>query len=114
MLSRADQAWYTFGTVVQLVFALGLHRKMSIDGKPGNDMYIVNECRKRTFWTVYTVDRYLSVLLGRPRLLQDEDIDAPYPDRVNDEDMTSTGIRARANEDDCLEDAAFFHARYEG
>jgi hypothetical protein len=47
--SRTNQAWYTNGTTIQLILALGLHRKRNIiDIK--NDC-IEKECARRTFWS---------------------------------------------------------------
>lgn len=89
-----------------------MHRKRIYKDFANDGTYIVNECRKRTFWSAYTLDRYLSVLLGRPRIFQDEDIDQEYPDRVNDEDMMPTGMIPRSVQHDCLEEAPIQLARY--
>ncbi|KAI2794394.1 hypothetical protein POX_a00993 [Penicillium oxalicum] len=40
---------------------------------------LVMEMRKRVFWSVYTLDKYLSIMFGRPRLLHDEEIDQELP-----------------------------------
>ncbi|KAF3400563.1 hypothetical protein DPV78_005001 [Talaromyces pinophilus] len=85
--SRANQCWYMFGTTMQLVTALGLHRRRLSKTSHGGSSYIEGELRKRIFWSAYTLDKYLSVMFGRPRLLDDEDIDQDFPDEVNDEDM---------------------------
>ncbi|KAK2015956.1 hypothetical protein LZ32DRAFT_689309 [Colletotrichum eremochloae] len=45
----------------------------------------------RTFWKAYVLDKYLGVVLGRPRHFHDDDIDQGYPDRIDDEDMTAQG-----------------------
>jgi hypothetical protein len=34
---------------------------------------------KRAFWTAYTLDKYMSGMLGRPQALNDEDIDQVRP-----------------------------------
>jgi hypothetical protein len=72
--SRINQAWYIFGTATQMIAALGLHRKPTVKSRiiPDHDEASL---RKRVFWSAYTLDRYLSVILGRPRVLRDEDID---------------------------------------
>ncbi|TKA82449.1 hypothetical protein B0A49_00048 [Cryomyces minteri] len=57
------------------------------------------------------MDRYLSVMLGRPRIFHDEDIDQEYPERVNDDDMTTTGISSKPKGDDCVMDAPVLHAQ---
>ncbi|EED23429.1 C6 transcription factor, putative [Talaromyces stipitatus ATCC 10500] len=85
--SRANQCWYMFGTTMQLVTALGLHRRRLSKTTRGGPAYVEQELRKRIFWSAYTLDKYLSVMFGRPRLLDDEDIDQDFPDEVNDEDM---------------------------
>ncbi|KAL2012023.1 hypothetical protein VTN00DRAFT_4741 [Thermoascus crustaceus] len=89
--SRANECWYAFGTALQLVTALGLHRKRATTMKLGQTgtttAYLEHELRKRVFWSAYTIDKYLSVMFGRPRLLHDEDIDQELPDVVDDDDI---------------------------
>ncbi|GKZ21951.1 hypothetical protein AbraIFM66951_007281 [Aspergillus brasiliensis] len=85
--SRANECWYSFGTALQLVTALGLHRKFPGRLPRGGNTYLERELRKRILWSAYMLDRYLSVMFGRPRLLHDEDIDQDLPDEINDEDM---------------------------
>ncbi|KAG9255811.1 putative C6 transcription factor [Emericellopsis atlantica] len=109
---RMNQAWYVFGGTVPIVSALGLHRKSraaSNRSTPGN--YIISQCRKRTFWTVYIIDKYLAVVFGRPRLYHDDDIDQEFPDRVNDEDMSPQGPLNSEPTMDCHIDSLVFHAK---
>lgn len=114
--ARMNQAWYVFGSVVPIVSALGLHRKASRErngaSRSPNVDYIASQGRKRTFWVVYTIDKYLSVVLGRPRLYHDDDIDQEYPDKVNDEDMTPQGPSLLEPSMDCHIDSLIFHAKY--
>lgn len=113
--SRMNQAWYVFGNTVPIVTALGLHRKSNHyrnGGRQPTD-YIISECRKRTFWVLYTLDKYLAVVFGRPRFYHDNDTDQDFPDRVNDEDMTPQGPSLAEPAMDCHVDAVIFHARYE-
>jgi hypothetical protein len=65
--------------------ALGLHRKRFVHS-PSVGL-IESECQKRVFWSAYILDRYLSVMKGRPRIFRDEDIDQDYPANVSDSDM---------------------------
>ncbi|KAF5012357.1 hypothetical protein FDECE_1584 [Fusarium decemcellulare] len=111
--SRMNQAWYVFGNTVPIVSALGLHRKSTgyRNGGRQNADYILSECRKRTFWVVYTIDKYLAVVFGRPRFYHDNDIDQEYPDRINDEDMTPQGPSPGEPAMDCHVDSLIFHAR---
>ncbi len=109
--SRANQCWYTFGTTVHLIMALGLHRRKHSRAADVPGAYIEIECQKRVFWSAYIVDRYLSVILGRPRTLNDEDIDQELPDEINDEDMTPNGPRPTRSFGDCTESASIHHAK---
>ncbi|KAH1898527.1 hypothetical protein KXV57_009580 [Aspergillus fumigatus] len=113
--SRINKAWYTFGNAFQITLSLGMHRrrdqKRDYPFASRRQDYITSECYKRTFWVAYTVDRYLSVVLGRPRLYQDEDIDQNFPDTVNDEDMTPDGFSISDDPADCYIDALIYHAK---
>ncbi|KAF2848513.1 hypothetical protein T440DRAFT_167151 [Plenodomus tracheiphilus IPT5] len=52
-----------------------------------------DEASNRTFWTLYILDRWLSVLMGRPPTLADEAIRLPLP-RDSNAMPPSAGIRA--------------------
>lgn len=80
--SRVNHCWRTFGTASQLALATGLNRS-SRSGISGAE----HECRRRTFWCAYTLDVHLSVVLGRPQLFHDDDIDIELPTDVEDENI---------------------------
>jgi hypothetical protein len=69
MSCRFNQAWYTFGHALQIISALGLHRRddRKRQATATRRDYIDEQCRKRTFWVAYTLDKYLGVIFGRPR-----------------------------------------------
>lgn len=114
--ARMNKAWYVFGNAFQVTLSLGMHRcrdqrrNFPFPGRPHN--YIISECYKRTFWVAYIVDTYLSVVFGRPRLYQDENIDQDFPSMVNDEDMKPQGPCNSDNPGDCYIDALIHHAKY--
>lgn len=105
--SRLNQAWYLFGTTSQLIIALGLHRKTAHIQKD----YIISECRKRSFWAAYTLDGYLSVMLGRPPFLNDDFVDQNYPQALNDHDIAKDTVSKQSKGIDCLITASILHAR---
>ncbi|TEA18079.1 Activator of stress genes 1 [Colletotrichum sidae] len=112
--SRMNRAWYTFGNALQIISALGMHRKAAKKRHlaPGSPDYIQAQCRIRTFWTAYVLDKYLGVIFGRPRHYHDDDIDQDYPDRIDDEDMTAHGPMERFEEhSDCHIDALICHVK---
>ncbi|KAK8870133.1 hypothetical protein IAR55_000703 [Kwoniella newhampshirensis] len=58
---------------------LGLHRNPAGRTARVLSKYAI-EMRKRVFWTCYTLDRMMSMLLGRPPGISDDDIDVDSPD----------------------------------
>ncbi|KAJ4316294.1 hypothetical protein N0V84_007939 [Fusarium piperis] len=111
--SRFNRGWYAFGNEIQLVAALGLHRRGNWKrGRSSRNDYIHTQCGIRTFWTAYIIDNYLAAIFGRPRHFHDEDINQDLPDSVDDEAMTVDGpINAADTPKDCHIDALIFHAR---
>lgn len=114
--SRMNKGWYTFGSAFHVTLSLGMHRRRDqrrdLPIARDHSDYISLQCCKRTFWVAYIIDRYLSVVFGRPRLYQDEDIDQDFPDQINDEDMTPQGPSLPEEPDDCYIDGLIMHARY--
>lgn len=106
--SRAQKAWFTFGTAVQLMMALGLHSSRARMNQDKDGDLVQKECQRRLVWCSYTLDKYLSVILGRPRLWNDEDLTEDLPTRINDEDLTRQ--ERRVSKRDCVMDAPVFHA----
>lgn len=96
---------------MQLVTALGLHRRRLSKINRGGSAYVEQELRKRIFWSAYTLDKYLSVMFGRPRLLDYEDIDQDMPDEVNDEDMFLEAPPKFHGAADCMMTASVLHFR---
>lgn len=111
MSSRFNQAWYAFGHALQVLSALGLHRRedRKRPSPAHRSDYIEEQGKKRTFWVAYTLDKYLGVIFGRPRHYHDDDIDQDFPDAVNDEDMTSNG--SCESDNDCHIDSLISHAK---
>ncbi|KAH0846682.1 Zn(II)2Cys6 transcription factor [Fonsecaea pedrosoi] len=57
------------------------------------------ELRTRVFWCVYTIDRALCTLMGRPLGLMDEQCDLRLPLDINDSDPDRTQTRAEDRND---------------
>jgi hypothetical protein len=108
--SRFNRAWFLFGTTLQIVVALGLHRRVN-HKRHRATVYsadsVQKQCGLRTFWTVYILDNYLGLVFGRPRHLHDDDINQDLPDRVGDEDMALEGDEPES----CHVDALIHHAK---
>lgn len=95
-----------------MIITLGLHRRKRNGGYNFEIGLIEHECRKRTFWIAYILDRYLSLMGGRPRIIQDFDIDQELPARVDDIDLTDSEIRTRVGLFDSQMDAPLMHIKY--
>ncbi|KAJ5279978.1 hypothetical protein N7478_005350 [Penicillium angulare] len=107
--SRMNQAWFNFGPTVQLLMAIGLHRKKTQSSSSPSSL-VLHECSKRVLWCSFTLDQYLSLILGRPRLLHEEDIDQEYPSLVNDENLNIIQCSPHPLKN-CLMDATVCHSK---
>ncbi|KIX02565.1 uncharacterized protein Z518_08506 [Rhinocladiella mackenziei CBS 650.93] len=84
---RINECRFCFSLACTILTSIGLHRKTPMAHKLD---LVTLESRKRTFWCAYVLDDYLSVMLGRPRILRDEDIDQSYPRNIDDHDLLSS------------------------
>lgn len=66
------------GSAVRVAQDLGLHSDV------GPWPLVEGEMRRRTWWTIYILDRSLSLDLGRPMLIDDADCDVALPAGVDD------------------------------
>ncbi|KAK2071479.1 hypothetical protein P8C59_005901 [Phyllachora maydis] len=83
-LKSASWAW--LGNAVRAAQDIGLHTEM------GAWPVIEGETRRRTWWTMYIMDRTLALELGRPFLIDDADCDVTLPASVDDSYIRDTNI----------------------
>ncbi|KAE8355649.1 C6 transcription factor [Aspergillus coremiiformis] len=69
-LNRRDAAFLYIGLALRMAISLGLHQEVSDPAISAED----RTRRRRTWWSVYSLDRLLSVKSGNPVTIQDEDI----------------------------------------
>ncbi|KAH1498025.1 hypothetical protein KXV92_004586 [Aspergillus fumigatus] len=73
--------WYIIGLAMRTAIDLGLHRKANeINLDPWTA-----QMRRRLFWTIYYLERVISMSLGRPFSIADRQIDLPLPVDVDDD-----------------------------
>lgn len=72
--------WYMIGLAMRIAIDLGLHRKAN---EASLDPFTA-QIRRRLFWTVYYLERVISMSLGRPFSIADRHIDLPLPLDVDD------------------------------
>ncbi|KIY71376.1 hypothetical protein CYLTODRAFT_418918 [Cylindrobasidium torrendii FP15055 ss-10] len=79
--TSAPQAiWTMVGLGTRYALELGMHRRHQ-----GEKLTLDDEIRKRTFWSLIFVDRYMSLYFGRPSAIRNEDIDVDLPIDCDDE-----------------------------
>ncbi|PWN51278.1 hypothetical protein IE53DRAFT_308051, partial [Violaceomyces palustris] len=78
----ATMAWGMLAVLLRLLQDLGTHRRAT--AKCLGLSRVEEETRKRLFWVCYSLDRELSAGLGRPMMIQDEDMDIEPPLEMDD------------------------------
>lgn len=77
-MNLKSAAWNCLGNAVRVAQDLGLY------SDTGPWPMIEGEMRRRTWWTIYILDRSLALDLGRPMLIDDTDCDVSLPAGVDD------------------------------
>jgi hypothetical protein len=70
-----------FGEAAHIAVTLRMHEESSYEGLDP----IECEVRRRTFWLLFGADKSMSILLGRPICLRDEDCTVHFPKELDDE-----------------------------
>lgn len=99
-MNRRDAAFQFIGRALRMAVSLGLHHEVEgispAGGGGGSPLDsglstttmledAAKERRRRVWWSVYSMDRILSVKSGNPITIQDEDIGAQLPCRLPSE-----------------------------
>ncbi|KAA8649532.1 transcription factor domain-containing protein [Aspergillus tanneri] len=74
-LNRRDAAFLYIGLALRMAISLGLHQEVSDSTITEDD----RNRRRRAWWSVYSLDRLLSVKSGNPITIHDEDIGTTWP-----------------------------------
>ncbi|KIJ17828.1 hypothetical protein PAXINDRAFT_161931 [Paxillus involutus ATCC 200175] len=69
-----------FGEAAHIAITLRMHEEASYEGLDP----IESEVRRRTFWLLFGADKSMSILLGRPICLRDEDCTVHFPKELDD------------------------------
>nr|POE85224.1 putative transcriptional regulatory protein [Quercus suber] len=85
-LNLRSAGWVWLGVAIRSSQDIGLHTSK------GSFSPMEAEMRKRVWWSVYNWDRVVSLELGRPLQIDDDDCDVDEPTPVEDECITPSGI----------------------
>lgn len=78
--------WHTVGIALRLAIGIDLHRQEKV----ANKSLLEAEMCSRLFWSVYTMDRSISMAMGRPLGIQDSDITMGLPLSITDDNLTNS------------------------
>ncbi|KAG9918553.1 hypothetical protein KCV05_g11032, partial [Aureobasidium melanogenum] len=71
-------AYTVLASAIRMAFAIGLHKQLIITSDNAA-LLAEAEQRRRVFWILYAQEKDLSLRLGRPPMINDDDIDVPLP-----------------------------------
>lgn len=83
-------SWHAIGLAVRTAIDLGLHRAST----SSSSNMLERETQRRVFWSVYALDRNVSISLGRPCSIDDADFDMPLPGCYSDYDLETICLGA--------------------
>lgn len=69
------RVWVMLGMAIRMAQDLGMHRNSARWHLPP----LETEVRKRLWWTLYVMDRWVSASMGRPLEIDDNDCDVDFP-----------------------------------
>ncbi|KAI9660566.1 MAG: hypothetical protein M1821_009918 [Bathelium mastoideum] len=87
-LNYTASGWVWLGSAIRMAQDMGLHKES------GPWPVIETENRRRVWWSIYAVDRIISLELGRPLQIDDDDCDTGWPCPVDDTYIQPQGIIA--------------------
>ncbi|KIW94548.1 uncharacterized protein Z519_04524 [Cladophialophora bantiana CBS 173.52] len=95
---QTDRAWTTLGKAVRSSQSIGLHtedvKRLASDSL---ERVSVVENRRRLWYSLYVLDRLLSLQLGRPPAIHDEDFKVAYPSKASDMSISNGTAESKRN-----------------
>lgn len=91
---NSGSMWLLVGIAARLCFEMGLHKDSAYplseykDDDAAEKRYLIQESKRRSFWSVLCMDRITSLILGRPCAIRDDDYDHVCPEE--DSTISST------------------------
>ncbi|KAK8129853.1 fungal-specific transcription factor domain-containing protein [Apiospora kogelbergensis] len=84
-LNLKSAAWSGLGTAVKMAQDMSLHLEVGAPSRLEADM------RRRVWWSIYILDRTMSLEMGRPSLIHDTDCDVTLPEAIDDHFLHAEG-----------------------
>ncbi|KAG0213719.1 hypothetical protein BGX28_003663 [Mortierella sp. GBA30] len=80
---ESQRAWLYVGMAIRMAQDLGLNKEPTEQEQARNRLQC--ELRKRTWWSIYVIERLLCAGLGRPLAITQKDCEAGYPQYEDDD-----------------------------
>lgn len=81
MSSIGSSVWDLCGLMIRQCLQLGFHKQLKTDEKSSDQ----DEFKKRLFWSTYHLERRISLVLGRPLAINDDEIDVDFPHHIEED-----------------------------
>lgn len=85
LANRRDRAWTVIGIALRFAYTLGLH----VRNEDPSATAVKRETLVRTWWSLYSLERTLSIVTGRPSIIVDSCCSVPLPMPVIEEHICS-------------------------
>jgi hypothetical protein len=82
--SQMDRCWALLGLAIRIAQTIGLHVEDSYKRSLTNPSLLEEETMRRTWYTMYNLDRLLALQLGRPIAIHDDDYYVTLPSKAED------------------------------
>ncbi|KAH8122431.1 fungal-specific transcription factor domain-containing protein [Trichoderma asperelloides] len=99
VVCRTESCWTILGQAVRVAQSIGLHIESEESDNTKTTHSPEIEKRRRVWYSIYVLDRLLSLQLGRPPAIHDDDFNVPLPARASDSeiDWTGEGVEERSS-----------------
>ncbi|KAJ8108543.1 hypothetical protein OPT61_g8101 [Boeremia exigua] len=84
-VGQVSRAWTIIGMAVRFAYTLGLH----VRNEDPSATAVKRETLVRTWWSLYSLERTLSIVTGRPSIIVDSYCSVPMPMPVIEEQISS-------------------------
>ena len=74
-----QKAWVGLGVAIRYAQVFGLQFQEHMNANSPNQSFVEHETKRRTFWGLFVLDRYLSSGKYRPQMFQIDDIEIQLP-----------------------------------
>ncbi|KAF2131108.1 hypothetical protein P153DRAFT_211176 [Dothidotthia symphoricarpi CBS 119687] len=84
-VGQINRAWTIIGMALRSAFSLGFH----VRNEDPSASIATREKHVRTWWSLYSLERTLSIVTGRPSIIVDSCCSVPWPIAVPEEQMSA-------------------------